>query len=270
MPGAVVGSIWVLRHGERADVADPTWLETADRPHDPPLTALGQQQAQATANALANERIDAIYSSPFLRCMQTAAAVARARGLPIRVEPGLGELLNERWFPNGHPVDVSMSDDWLAEAVGEQLIDREYASIYDTPARRGAEVGYELELTFPEPPLEAAARYANTLDVLRHRAADRFFADRSEGAEASPSSGPFALLVTHGFGVQALAESIDGVEVLECDYCALTRLVRHQTEVPQQQSQWEEEETAMASDEWRCEVLCRATHTVGVGTATTV
>ena len=70
------------------------------------------------------------------------------------------------------------------------------ASIYDTPARRGAEVGYELELTFPEPPLEAAARYANTLDVLRHRAADRFFADPEtfldtrfprDGANGAPS-----------------------------------------------------------------------------------
>ena len=237
----LTGSIWVCRHGERAD-AIPGWEETAERPHDPPLTPRGLAQAAATAGVLASERIDAIYCSPFLRCMQTAAAIAAPLGLRIRVEPGLGELLNPRWFST-HPVDAAMSDEALVAAIGEALIDRTYTPVYDTAARRGATAagaesdGAPAELCFPETsPLEAAARYERTLDALR-----------GVGAPC------FALLVTHGFGVQAIAESVDGVEVLECDYCALTRLTRRGG--------------SASGDEgvpWRCDVLCRSTHIVGV------
>ena len=34
-------SIIVIRHGERADLADYTWTESAARPYDPPLTERG-------------------------------------------------------------------------------------------------------------------------------------------------------------------------------------------------------------------------------------
>ena len=37
-------SIIVIRHGERADVVDYTWTETAARPYDPPLTERGVEQ----------------------------------------------------------------------------------------------------------------------------------------------------------------------------------------------------------------------------------
>lgn len=246
----MLGSIWVCRHGERAD-AYPGWEETAERPHDPPLTQLGLRQAAASAAALTDEPIEAIYSSPFLRCMQTAAAVAKARGLRVRVEPGLSELLNAKWF-SAHPVDAGMSDEALAAAVGEDLLDLEYRPVYDTPTRRApaaaaatAEspaVDHEL-LSFPEEPLAAADRYVRTLRVVQRLT-------------------PFSLLVTHGFGVQAIAESCDGVEVFECDYCALTRLRRDQSEssdAPQG-----DEEPPPAADTWQCDVLCRSTHTASV------
>ena len=235
MAATCTGSIWVVRHGERSDV-DPEWEKTAARPHDPPLTALGHVQAAAAATVLAGEPIKAIFSSPFLRCMQTAAATAKALNLKIRIEPGLSELLNASWY-SSDPVDEAMSDDALAAAVGDELIDRSYVPLFDTAARRAGRRGghgatgtvkYE-PLTFPEPnPLVAAERYVRTLRALQ-------------------STSPFALLVTHGFGVQAIAESCDGVEVIECDFCALTRLRRQARDAA-----------------WSCDVLCRSTHIVGL------
>jgi broad specificity phosphatase PhoE len=41
--------------------------------------------------------IAAVYSSPFLRCRQTAAGLS-SKSLSIRVELGLGESVNENWY----------------------------------------------------------------------------------------------------------------------------------------------------------------------------
>ena len=124
---ALSGSIWVCRHGERSDVANGDWWETAARPHDPPLTALGLRQATAAGKALVGQPIQAIYSSPFRRCVQTACQIAEALGggLKVKIEPGLGEMLHQDWFdfpePNvrtGNPVDAVMSTAALVADFG--------------------------------------------------------------------------------------------------------------------------------------------------------
>ncbi|MFB3904418.1 MAG: histidine phosphatase family protein [Acidobacteriota bacterium] len=92
--------IWLTRHGSRQDFVDPEWHKTAERRHDPPLSAKGLAQAGQLADRLEREGITAIFSSPFLRCLQTAASVAARVGLPIHVEPGFSEWLNPDWFPS--------------------------------------------------------------------------------------------------------------------------------------------------------------------------
>ena len=91
--------VWVVRHGSRLDFEDPSWQERAARPHDPPLADAGHREARAVAEALTGEPIEALFSSPFLRCVQTARPIAEGLGLPIRIEPGLSEWLNTEWFP---------------------------------------------------------------------------------------------------------------------------------------------------------------------------
>jgi broad specificity phosphatase PhoE len=54
---------------------------------DVELTALGREQAQAAARALAGEPITAIYSSPLRRARETAEPVAQALRLPVRIVP---------------------------------------------------------------------------------------------------------------------------------------------------------------------------------------
>ena len=116
--GECSGSVWVVRHGERIDSVEKGWKKTAARPHDPPLTPAGFEQAAATGRALREHRLDAIYTSPFLRCVQTATAIVEAMGPgapPIHVEPGLGEWLFNRWFST-QPVDGEMAAAALQQA----------------------------------------------------------------------------------------------------------------------------------------------------------
>lgn len=61
------------------------------------LSEAGREQAASVAEALAHERIDAVYTSPLERARETAAAVARGRGLRVRVRSGLIECDFGEW-----------------------------------------------------------------------------------------------------------------------------------------------------------------------------
>lgn len=91
--------IYLIRHGIRRDFEEPEWKLSAPNPDDPPLAAAGLEQAEDIARALAGTGICAIYSSPFLRALQTAAPAAGALGIPARIEPGFGEWLSPDFFP---------------------------------------------------------------------------------------------------------------------------------------------------------------------------
>lgn len=58
---------------------------------DPPLSELGRAQANRVAERLARERWDVLYSSDLSRARQTAEAIARRVGLPVRTDPDLRE-----------------------------------------------------------------------------------------------------------------------------------------------------------------------------------
>lgn len=56
-----------------------------------PLTELGRQQARALAEALSAEPVDALHSSPSLRCQQSLEPLAERFGLTVAVLVELGE-----------------------------------------------------------------------------------------------------------------------------------------------------------------------------------
>jgi len=87
-------AVWIVRHGDRLDFADPTWRHTATRPDDPSLAPTGIAQSQALGRQLRRERIAHLFSSPFLRTVETAHLVAAALDLRIKVEPGFSEWLS--------------------------------------------------------------------------------------------------------------------------------------------------------------------------------
>ena len=69
------------------------------------LTELGHGQSEALADRFRPVRIDAIYSSPFTRSLETALPVAGALNLPIRIRP---ELCEHHHLPPGTVVDTCL------------------------------------------------------------------------------------------------------------------------------------------------------------------
>ena len=91
--------VCLIRHGIRQDFVDPSWKLSAREPNDTPLAEAGLRQAKDIAAALAGSGIRALYCSPFLRALQTAAPLSARIEAPILIEPGFGEWLNPEWFP---------------------------------------------------------------------------------------------------------------------------------------------------------------------------
>ena len=91
--------VFITRHGARIDNgpdSDPQWLGKAGhgRRHDPHLSASGLQASEELAACLSAEAagLAHVVSSPYVRCVQTADAVAARFNLGIKIEPGIAEV----------------------------------------------------------------------------------------------------------------------------------------------------------------------------------
>lgn len=78
-----------VRHGR------PVHIEDAEGAADPPLADVGHEQAQRVADWLMTAGIDALYSSPMNRALQTAAPFADASGLAVNIRDYLREFDHE-------------------------------------------------------------------------------------------------------------------------------------------------------------------------------
>jgi broad specificity phosphatase PhoE len=100
-------TLWLVRHAHRLDFIQPEWFDTAVYRYDPPLSTQGFDRAISFAQEFSRVPIDRIYTSPFLRTIQTADPLARLLQLPLRLEWGLCEWLCQDWtsgFPETTPV----------------------------------------------------------------------------------------------------------------------------------------------------------------------
>jgi len=66
-----------------------------DGPADPALAEVGLRQAVAVAEWLAEEQIDAIWSSPMRRARETAAPISDRLGLSVTIDEGIAEYDKE-------------------------------------------------------------------------------------------------------------------------------------------------------------------------------
>ncbi|HWH04956.1 MAG TPA: histidine phosphatase family protein, partial [Gaiellaceae bacterium] len=86
-------TIVLARHGETDWNREQRFQGHADRP----LNELGREQARELAERLRNDRIDAVYSSPLVRALETAETVAAALGLPVETREALREVDVGSW-----------------------------------------------------------------------------------------------------------------------------------------------------------------------------
>jgi len=185
-------TVWAVRHGQRQDSVDPEWDTVADRRHDPPLTELGRWAAWRVGRRFAatGVGVDAVYASPFLRAVETAAEICGELGETFVLEPGLGEHRNSEWFDD-HPETVAHEE--LATWFEELRLDHD-------PLVHPA---------FPETSAEAMARIGETTRRL---------------TEATDGT---VLLVGHGITIGGVVEGLTGsAEAADAPLCGLTRLDR--------------------------------------------
>ena len=183
-------TVWIARHGNRVDFLDPAWEKTAWWPNDPGLAPDGIVQARQLAARLKGEPIQHIFSSPFLRTLETASYAAEVLRLPVKIEAGLSEWMNPRWYGKG-PVLLPAEE----RDLFFPCLDKGYTSCV-MPA-------------YPETEAEMEARVARTVEELLAR-----------------HSGDM-LLFGHGASVSAAVYALTGLgEEVETPLCCLLKLVR--------------------------------------------
>jgi 8-oxo-dGTP diphosphatase len=80
------GTLYLVRHGAAGDRQTGTGDDRLR-----PLSGKGEMQAAGLAKTLADRRIEAIFTSPYVRCVQTVEPLAEATGLEIVEHPALAE-----------------------------------------------------------------------------------------------------------------------------------------------------------------------------------
>ncbi|XVF73491.1 hypothetical protein PTKIN_Ptkin12aG0205500 [Pterospermum kingtungense] len=218
-------NVVVMRHGDRLDNFDPTWVKTADRPWDPPLVQNGLSRAflaGRTLRTLLPFPIHRVFVSPFLRCVETAsevvAALCTADDIPnakssadgvsidpskvkVSIENGLCEMLNKVAIrPDVAPKDKVFRFDLpqLEALLPNGTLDHTFEQIYKELPK------------WEETVTSTRTRYEHTIKTL---------------ADKCPSEN--LLLVTHGEGVGvSVSGFLEDTTVIEVDYCAYSELRR--------------------------------------------
>ena len=98
----------LIRHGEN------DWVGTdrlAGRTEGVHLNEKGHEQAEQIAALLNEQPISAIYSSPLVRCMETAKPLAQRLGLSVVAEPGVLEVDYGEWR-GGNLKELAKQPEW--------------------------------------------------------------------------------------------------------------------------------------------------------------
>lgn len=74
-------TVYLIRHAESENNARPVY----DRVCDPAITARGRLQAERLAEWMQSLKLDLVVTSPFLRTLQTTAAILAKRQRPVEV-----------------------------------------------------------------------------------------------------------------------------------------------------------------------------------------
>ena len=137
----------MIRHGEIPSNVNKVYAGRSPEL----LTEKGVQQAKQVSEALKEYKVDAIYSSPIQRALQTARMISEKKGLGLRVEEafreiemgpweGMSEANVEKTYPdewgiwNNRPADLKMTGRETLDVLLERVLTG-VRSIYDKSSR---------------------------------------------------------------------------------------------------------------------------------------
>jgi 2,3-bisphosphoglycerate-dependent phosphoglycerate mutase len=112
-------TLLLVRHGETDWNAEGKLQGHTDRP----LNEYGRRQAQALADRLAAEQVDALYASDLCRARETAEILGERLGLPVDVDPDLREKNWGTWegLTSDERLDVAYEGE-TSEAHRERML----------------------------------------------------------------------------------------------------------------------------------------------------
>ncbi|KAL3738926.1 hypothetical protein ACJRO7_020328 [Eucalyptus globulus] len=217
----------VMRHGDRLDNVNPSWLSTALRPWDPPLAEVGWDTARKTAKQLPawlGFPIHRVIVSPYRRCVDTALGLFAGHLTPdedpkaatgdggldpskvkISIDYGLAEMFNHTAIRHPPPSPANHADWGLNIPDIEALIPLDALDNTVIPVFRELP---QWEETEPD----ARDRYLHTIQSL---------------ADRHPSEN--LLLITHGEAVKVTVSTQleDAARFrIMMDYCGYAQLKR--------------------------------------------
>ena len=129
------GTIHLMRHAAAGNRNKWTGVDAVR-----PLTKKGKRQAQALAEQLSGRGIEAVYTSPYLRCVQTVEPLAEAIGAKVRTHDGLAE-----------GPDVDAAYDLVDRLVGTNAVLCTHGDVIPAVINRMMWAGLTLESRFDCP-----------------------------------------------------------------------------------------------------------------------
>ena len=164
-----ITKIYFVRHGQSLGNAERIYLGHTDWD----LSELGKEQAQYTATALKDEKIDVIYSSDLLRAFNTAVPHAKMRNMTVIPSKNLREVYVGEW--EGRKVDEIM-----VEYQQEFCVEwREHFGTFRCPG--GESVPEVAERIYNEVKRIAEKHTGETILITSHAAAIRAFWGKISG-----------------------------------------------------------------------------------------
>lgn len=199
-------TLLLLRHSERRDRVDPNYRTSPEGqawPNDAPLTEAGIALAKSVALEIAElhkeAHFSAVASSPYRRCLETAAEVARLLDLPVVLDQEIGEIWDKEMPPEPQP--------WRSN---EQLVEMadELGISVQNPILDGG--GYKLfgkRPAYPETLQSAQARYLVRIET---------YIEQSQDAKQN------FVVVTHADALSAMLMMFErgNADVQAMDFCA--------------------------------------------------
>jgi broad specificity phosphatase PhoE len=168
-----VTTIFLARHGESDWNAANRFQGHSDRP----LTDLGRRQAEALADAVTGANVEAIYSSPLMRALETARIVAARTGLEVMEDDDLREVDTGGWsglsreevqqrFPEGFERWISGGAGWEDGESYEDMAERTLGAVGRIAE---AHPGGRVLVVSHGGPIRAIQAAANGMDIHEYR-----------------------------------------------------------------------------------------------------
>ncbi|XVE76878.1 hypothetical protein DITRI_Ditri13aG0015800 [Diplodiscus trichospermus] len=220
-------NVVVMRHGDRIDHFDLTWVKTAETPWDPPLINEGLARAFHTGRTFRNLLpfpIHRVFVSPFLRCVQTASEVVTAL-CAVDYDPD-SDSQSSIAVGSIDPSKVKVSIEYglcetlRREAISPDVVPKDGIFRFDVPQLEAMLPSGTLDRTF-EPVYKELPQWEETVMGGRSRYKQIIKAL----ADQYPSENLLSL--THAEGVAtSVSEFLEDTAVAEVDYCAYSELRR--------------------------------------------